>query len=226
MEENKILDTDPAENADILSVNEGTPEVTENEQEVYRVFKTQEEFQTCIDKALGKRLLKARQTAEELESTKSSLGALFESFNVSSVSELSEALRSEKNAQKTETTEVISADALQGELKRLAESEGSIYGIGQADVLLADERFTALLQNGFSVKQAFDALHISEILAFERQEQEQSIIREIRLRGLRPDEAATSGYGSFSATLDPRNLSEAQRADIRERVRRGERITF
>lgn len=226
MDENKILDIDPAENADILSANEGTPEATESGQEVYRVFKTQEEFQTCIDKALGKRLLKARQTAEELENTKSSLGALFESFNVSSVSELSEALKSGKNAQKTETTEVISAEALEKELKALSENEGSIYGIGQADVLLADGRFTALLQNGFSVKQAFDALHISELLAFGRQEQEQSIIREIRMRGLRPDEAAISGYGSFSATLDPRNLTQAQRADIRERVRRGERITF
>ncbi len=226
MDENKILDIDPAENADILSANEGTPEVTESGQEVYRVFKTQEEFQTCIDKALGKRLSKARQAQEELESTKSSLGALFESFNVSSVSELSEALKSQGNAQKTEIAEVISAEALEKELKALSKSEGSIYGIGQAEELLADGRFTALLQNGFSVKEAFDALHISELLALGRQEQEQSIIREIRMRGLRPVEAATSGYGSFSATLDPRNLTQAQRADIRERVRRGERITF
>ncbi len=225
MLENKLSDINSAEGADTLPCPEGTPEESGSGAEFYRTFKTQEDFQACIDRALGKRLLKARETAEELESTKSSLSTLFERYNVNSVSGLAEALENE-GAQKTEIAEAISAEELSQELKNLAESEGSIYGIGQAADLLADGRFTALLQNGFSVKEAFDALHISELLKAQKSKQEESILREIRLRGLRPDEAALSGYGSFSSSLDPRNLTEAQRADIRERVRRGERITF
>ena len=225
MTENKTLDINSAEGADTLSLSEGTPEEAENGAEFYRTFKTQEDFQACIDRALGKRLLKARETAQELESTKSSLSTLFERYGVDSVSSLAEALENE-GVQKTEVAQAISAEELSLELKKLSESEGSIYGIGQAEALLADGRFTALINNGFSVKEAFDALHVSELLSAQRDMQEQSILREIRLRGLRPDEAALSGYGSFSSSLDPRNLTEAQRADIRERVRRGERITF
>ncbi len=225
MTENKLLDTNSAESADTLTLSEGTPEESANNAEFYRTFKTQEDFQACIDRALGKRLLKARETAEELESTKSSLSELFERYGVDSVSGLSQLLEKE-GAQKTQEQNAPCAEQIEAELKRLAESQSSIYGIGQVKDLLADGRFTVLLQNGFSVKEAFDALHISELLSAQKKQQEQSILREIRLRGLRPDEAALSGYGSFSATLDPRNLSEAQRADIRERVRRGERITF
>ena len=225
MIENKLSDINSAEGEDTLSCPEGTPEESGNTAEFYRTFKTQEDFQACIDRALGKRLLKARETAEELESTKSSLSGLFERYGVDSVSGLSEILE-KQGAQNTEVAEAISAEELSLELKSLAESEGSIYGIGQADALLADRRFTALLQNGFSVKEAFDALHISELLNAQKKAQQESILREIRLRGLRPDEAALSGYGSFSPSIDPRNLTQAQRAEIRERVRRGERITF
>lgn len=225
MIENNTLDINSLEGADTLSLSEGTPEEIEENKEFYRTFKTQEDFQACIDRALGKRLLKARETAEELKGTKSSLKELFERYGVDSVAGLSEALE-KQGVQNTEVAEAISAEELSQELKALSKSESSIYGIGQAEALLADGRFTALIKNGFSVKEAFDALHISELLKAQRAEQEESILREIRLRGLRPDEAALSGYGSFSSTLDPRNLTQAQRADIRERVRRGERITF
>ena len=96
----------------------------------------------------------------------------------------------------------------------------------RSDDLISNERFLALLENGFSVREALDALNLSTLLEGERQRVRSEVIREIRLRGLRPDEEAISGYGRFSATLDPRNLSDEQRAQIRERVRRGERVTF
>lgn len=225
MDENKALDTNSLEGADALSFSSGTPEESEKGEEFYRTFKTQEDFQACIDRALGKRLSKARQDSEELESTKTALSELFERYKVASVSELSEILKGQEGVQ-TENTEVISAEELEKELRFLSQNESSIYGIGQAESLLADGRFKALLQNGFSVKEAFDALHIPELLSAQVREQEQNILRNIRLRGLRPDEAALSGYGSFSHGLDPKNLTQAQREDIRERVRRGERITF
>ena len=226
MSENMIYDIESAEDADIPAAFEGTPKESEQKKaEPYRIFKTQEEFQECIDRALGKRLLKARQVSQELEGTKKELDTLFERYKVSSITELSDVLCEKENVQ-TEIDASISAEAVENELQNLAQNQSAFYGTYQAESLLEDKRFAALIKNGFSVKEAFDALHIPELLKEQREADKAEIIREIRLRGLRPEESALSGYGSFSHSLDPKNLSDEQRAEIRERVRRGERITF
>jgi len=243
MQENKFLDReDLSLGADTYTESAGTPnEECEKEGEAYRVFKTQEEFQQCIDRALGKRLSKARMQSEELDEMRPVLKSVFERFGVSSVSELAEALTAEKNTQRAEENTTVSeaeisgglsqgeaelAEAVERELQNLAKNQNEFYGTEQAKDLLADKRFKALVNSGFSVKEAFDALHLPQLLKAQADAEQARIIREIRLRGLRPDEDAVSGYGSFSASLDPRHLSDAQCADIRERVRRGERITF
>ncbi|MBE6789201.1 MAG: hypothetical protein E7539_05990 [Ruminococcaceae bacterium] len=227
MQENNTLNIeDLTQDTDICSDAEGTPKAAENE-EIYRVFKTKEEFQQCIDKALGKRLSKARQQSQELEEMKETLNGVFEKLGVESVSQLVE-LASLKNMQQnsSEADDASLAEALSSELEKLAETEGGFYGTEQAKGLLADKRLISLVKNGFAVKDAVDALNMPALLEAQAQEEREQVIREIRLRGLRPQEDAVSGYGSFSMTLDPKNLSDAQRADIKERVRRGERITF
>lgn len=227
MQENNTLNIeDLAKDTDIQSQAEGTPEAAESE-EVYRVFKTKEDFQQCIDKALGKRLSKARQQSQELEEMKETLNDVFEHFGVESVSQLVE-LASLKNTQNgsSEADDASLAEALNSELEKLAETEGGFYGTEQAKGLLADKRFISLVKNGFAVKDAVDALNMPALLEAQAQEERKQVIREIRLRGLRPQEDAVSGYGSFCMTLDPKNLTAAQRADIKERVRRGERVTF
>ena len=67
MTDQNLLNIDePQENLSDLA-EAGTPEEAENTaNEAYRVFKTQSEFQACLDRALGKRLSKAREQEKEL----------------------------------------------------------------------------------------------------------------------------------------------------------------
>ena len=225
MSENNLLDTQHTTlDTDVSKNTEGTPEEVFKSEEVYRIFKTQEDFQNCIDKALGKRLLKARETEKELDDVKKGLNEVFEKFNVKSLSDLMEITTAE-NAQNTEN-DMFSAEALLENLNELSQNEGGFFATEQAEKMLEDKRISALVNSGFSLKDALNALRLPEIIKEQSEIERERVIREIRTRGLRPTEDALSGYGSFSATLDPKNLTAAQRADIKERVRRGERITF
>ena len=225
MSENNLLDTQNTTlDTDVSKNTEGTPEEVFKSEEVYRIFKTQEDFQNCIDKALGKRLLKARETEKELDDVKKGLNEVFEKFNVKSLSDLMEITTAE-NAQNTEN-DMFSAEALLENLNELSQNEGGFFATEQAEKMLEDKRISALVNSGFSLKDALNALRLPEIIKEQSEIERERVIREIRTRGLRPTEDALSGYGSFSATLDPKNLTAAQRADIKERVRRGERITF
>ncbi len=238
MEEKNLIEIDSlALGTDADANSLGTPEEqVQTEQEHYRVFKTQEEFQQCLDRALGKRLSKARAQSEELSRLKPIVQTACKRFHADSIEELEALMQSGENMQEAEIsaektgelsqTEAQLAEALEKELLNLAENDSSFYGMQTAAQLLNDERFLTLVKDGFSIKEAYDALNFSALLEQEKQKIRGEVVREIRLRALRPEENALSGYGSFSAALDPRNLSDEQRAQIRERVRRGERVTF
>lgn len=220
--ENEILNIEAESlDTDIGALNEGTPEVNEQQDEVYRVFKTQEDFQRCIDKALGKRLLKLRQQDEELLSLKPFVKSICESLGTENHEEILSLL---KNTQKT--AELPSAEELKNKLLSLSEEDGEIYSFGQSEELLANESFCALIKSGLNIKDAYKISQFDKILQNNKEKVRDEVIRSVRLGHLRPNEDAITGYGSFSATLDLKNLTQEQRNDIRERVRRGERITF
>jgi len=224
MQDNNILNIeDISVDTAVRSENEGTPENETEKESVYRVFKTQEEFQHCIDRALGKRLLKQRETQEKADELSDSLKKVFDKFKVSSISEL---MLLSENTPKNSEEQSSSAEALKDELQNLSQNEGGFFATEQAQQMLEDKRVGALVKSGFTLKDAFDAVRVNEILQENSKKEREKVIREIRTRGLRPQEDAVNAFGSFSATLDPKNLSPAQRADIKERVRRGERITF
>ena len=231
MTDNTLLNIDePYENVEDSTIS-GTPETVEKSQtEAFRIFKTQEDFQACLDKAMGKRLLKAREQSEELSRLKGIVESACAHFGVAEneLCGVFESAPSEESDNSGDLEESLNslAEVLSKELSNLTENEDEFYGMQSAEDLICDERFLALLENGFEIKQALDALCLPEILERERERVRGEVIREIRLRGMRPSEDAVSGYGSFSAGLDPRNLTDEQRAQIRERVRRGERVIF
>ncbi len=221
--ENENLNIEPIDTVEV-SGNEdlGTPETVSDEAENFRVFKTQEEFQACLDRALGKRLAKQREQSDELMRLKPLVELACGRFGVSDLEELENALKQNTDGESLS----MSAESLKSELSSLAEQNGKLYSPEQCESLLADERFNALIKNGFSVKEAYDTLNLALVISDAQERAKDALLREIRLKGMWPQEDAVSGYGSFSAALDPQNLSDAQRKDIRERVRRGERITF
>ena len=231
MTDQNLLNIDePLEICDAKSA-EGTPEeVCDTNDEAYRTFKTQSEFQAFLDKALGKRLSKAREQEGELCRLRSIVDSACAHFGVGEdeLSGVFDSAPSESADNSGDLDECLSslAKVLNKELSNLTENEDEFYGMQSAEDLICDEHFLTLLESGFEIKEALDALSLPAILERERERVRGEVIREIRLRGMRPYEDAVSGYGSFSAGLDPRNLTDEQRAQIRERVRRGERVTF
>lgn len=231
MTDQNLLNIDePLEVCDDLA-QEGTPETADKSQEqAYRIFKTQNEFQAFLDKALGRRLSKAREQGEELSRLKAIVNSACAHFGVeeNELGGIFDSAPSEIADNSGDLDQSLSAlaEVLDKELTNLAENDSEFYGMQNAENLICDERFLALLESGFEIKEALDALSLPAILERERERVRGEVIREIRIRGMRPDECAVSGYGSFSAGLDPRNLTDEQRAQIRERVRRGERVIF
>ncbi len=223
--ENEFLDIEPAsDGADTVTSFSGTPEEEVEDTEVFRVFKTREEFQSCLDRALGKRLERQRAQSEELSKIKPLVEMACKKLNLSSLEEISSLEDMPQND--SDSLENLSAESLMDELSNLAKENSEIYFPEQAESLLADKRFVSLVKNGFSVKEAYDAVNFTLVKENIKKAAREELLRDIRLKNYQPTEDATRGYGSFSAALDPKNLSDAQRADIRERVRRGERITF
>lgn len=224
--ENEFLHIQPSsDGADTVDHSDsGTPEFEEKGDEAFRVFKTQEEFQSCIDRALGKRLAKQREQDQQLSELKPLLEKAYKKLGLSSVEELKSFEDTPQNI--SDKLNGLSAESLEKELLSLAEQNGGAYLPEQSESLLADKRFVSLVNSGFSIKEAYDAINLDLIVDKTRSEAREELLRDIRLKNYQPVEDVTRGYGSFSAALDPRNLSDAQRADIRERVRRGERITF
>lgn len=84
---------------------------------------------------------------------------------------------------------------------------------------------------GIPVETAYYALHKDELqqgaMQYAVQRTAEQITDSIRSGAQRPKEAGlSSNAGSGSLTVNPRNLSAAQREEIRKRVARGEKISF
>lgn len=190
--------------------------LVDGQQEAFRVFKTEEEFQGFVDSAIGKRLYKLREQQDELEREKKALDDREKELN-----------EKFENAQKIEDeASQQMLEQCQSELNALFEAEGELYKVQNVEELLKDNKFKALLKSGCSVKEAFDMTHIDKIIEKSVKEENERLLRSIRTKAIRPEESALSGYGSFSSSVSVKNLSDRQRADIRERVRRGEKIVF
>lgn len=80
------------------------------------------------------------------------------------------------------------------------------------------------------VRTVWEAAHRNEIMgglaARAAQTGAQKVANAVAANKARPDENGTRGQGGIVTATDPRNLSKAQRQDIRNRVRRGEKVSF
>ena len=86
--------------------------------------------------------------------------------------------------------------------------------------------FRRLLQAGIPVKTAYETIHMSDIVSAARAETEKSVIENIRERQLRPKENGLRSSGGFVLDKDVSKLTKKERAELRERARRGETITL
>lgn len=97
---------------------------------------------------------------------------------------------------------------------------------------LKDKTFATLTSPniGMSVEDAYYAVHRKEIQAATAkamaEKTAEQMANSIRSNGLRPQENGTTRQAPSTSTIDPRRLTPQERADIRRRVRNGEKVSF
>ena len=91
---------------------------------------------------------------------------------------------------------------------------------------LNNPNFVAMIQNNVPMEDAYKVLHLDEINQQIQMATEKAVTENIRAKGNRPQE---NGVSSQSATTIKKNvsaLSKKERAEIAQRVARGEMISF
>jgi len=95
---------------------------------------------------------------------------------------------------------------------------------------MQNPRFGAMLHSGVPMLDAFHAMHFAEIQNYTAQsaaqQAEAAVAANVRANGSRPVENGTRQQSSFTVKSDVHKLTKADRAEIAQRVRRGEKISF
>lgn len=90
--------------------------------------------------------------------------------------------------------------------------------------------FRKLIVTNVPLKLAYEVCHKNDLdaraMSTAATKTEQAVINKIRAQGMRPTEAGLSGTQAVNLNVDPRKLTPEQRAEIKKRVRAGEKITF
>ena len=98
----------------------------------------------------------------------------------------------------------------------------------QADLTaeIGNRAFMSLLASGFEPMQAYEAAHYQELQQAAMQYGVQRTQAQVAANGQRPPENALGAPTGQTTKIDPGKLTPQQRAELRARVARGERITF
>ena len=90
--------------------------------------------------------------------------------------------------------------------------------------------FRAIITAGGSVKNAYEAVHSAEIHQAIRdkavKEAQEKLAGSINANAQRPAEGAIANVASAKVVTDPKSLTKAERQEIKNRVRRGEKIIW
>lgn len=134
-----------------------------------------------------------------------------------------------KNMEETQRRE--NADKIYKEWIDQSEKLKQKYPAFDLQEELKNTEFNRLMRvPGMDIETAFTVVHKDELfssaLQYATQKTEEKIVNNIRARGMRPAENGTIGSATAVRKADPSQLSHENLVDIRERVRRGEKIVF
>ena len=130
----------------------------------------------------------------------------------------------EEERQQQRTREIMSQWESQSEAVK------QLYPDFQLEQELNDANFSKLLRSGVDVRTAFEICHRDEIIPaamrIAAQKAAAGIANSVDANGRRPDENGLGGQQAVLTGTDPSKLTREQIADLKERARRGEVITF
>lgn len=189
----------------------------------YQLKKSLEDITAALNGLKDKLGIKAKDNKEIISQITERLEKGDSAFNVKEANSSNE-MRNEKDTLTNARKEVM---------KLISDSEKTKEYYPQFEIQkeLKDPEFRKVLKfTGNDPKKAFEILHFDEIIS--------SVIRDtaklaqermagsIAAKAVRPVEGAQSAAGTVYINQDPKSLSKADRADIKRRVRRGEKIVW
>lgn len=232
------------------------PEEAESQTEPYRVYHSKEEWQQEFDGIIGKRLKDQRKTQEKLAAYEAKLEDIAAIYGTDidglegemnrmledrayeegvSPDDLKARLKHDREfarlkqmKQQMEQQESLRrfSDAVTPEIETLKKRNPGLYADLNVESITGNPLFVELLANGYSLEKAYEMLHVDKVKDYVRRSTRATVANNIKARGSRPTEGAGKDAGSGAAKLDIANLTSEELRDIRERVRRGEKITF
>lgn len=232
---------------------EGGEEESEEEEEddkPFMVFKTKDEHQAYMDNIIGKRLGEQRKKNEEYDNLLHTFEQYFEVEGIEGLKKKAEELLEDIAYQRGMTKEKLLQqqreqqelrnframqeqqrqqafiNAFTADCEKLSKSNPELYGDIKPDELMQNKRFLQMLGYGIPFKQAYDALHVDELVKKQTAKAKKNVIDNVKAKGTRISENATKRTKAASIKLDPSKMTDEQIAELEERAARGERITF
>lgn len=232
---------------------EGGEEESEEEEEddkPFMVFKTKDEHQAYMDNIIGKRLGEQRKKNEEYDNLLHTFEQYFEVEGIEGLKKKAEELLEDIAYQRGTTKEKLLQqqreqqelrnframqeqqrhqafiNAFTADCEKLSKSNPELYGDIKPYELMQNKRFLQMLGYGIPFKQAYDALHIDELVKKQTAKAKKNVIDNMKAKGTRISENATKRTKAASIKLDPSKMTDEQIAELEERAARGERITF
>ena len=242
-------------NSDALSDSKKTSDQDENPSgDAFLIFRTKQEYQKHIDAIIGKRLRDYRELRQKLALYEPAVTELLNEFEVDSPGELKGAIDDAliRSMKRDEQSSYCEPD--DGDIKELAENasgkidentikeakealcneirdelsklhDNELYKAADIDELVSDQRFLCLLANGFSLRDAFDAVNVKKIVKAAVDKAVKATVDDIRARGLeRPVESALTKCQGADVKRNIKALSNSEIDEINRRVAKGEKI--
>lgn len=140
--------------------------------------------------------------------------------------------REEENSFKAKSYEeqldLMKADVFNARIDREMTEAKEIYPDIDFGTECKNPAFKTLISNGFSVKNAYESVHINDIIAGAMadaaQKTKQKLANDTASGVQRPSEGGMSKSSTAQIARSPKDMSREERASIRDRVRRGERV--
>lgn len=229
---------------------EESEEEAEEDDKPFMVFKTKDEHQAYMDNIIGKRLGEQRKKNEEYDNLLHTFEQYFEVEGIEGLKKKAEELLEDIAYQRGMTKEKLLQqqreqqelrnframqeqqrqqafiNAFTADCEKLSKSNPELYGDIKPDELMQNKRFLQMLGYGIPFKQAYDALHVDELVKKQTAKAKKSTLDNVKAKGTRISENATKRTKAASIKIDPSKMTDEQIAELEERAARGERITF
>lgn len=217
----------------ILNVFDGTPNAEETVQEEatnsdiaaqptipYKVYATPEEWQKEIDKIIGSRLKDYRKLKERLDKAEELITNMLSYSGANDMDELGSILKEacDYSPQQEQTESSKIEDGVLAVLKQFP---------NETEAKLKDNKeFTSLLQKDIEPVSAYKMIYFDQLLEDAARKTQQETMQGMRQKSERIAELGAANPASFRMNLDPSGLSLSDIRSIKERARRGEKISL